>query len=85
MVAEVMQFGRLLSMDVLQLSSVLQAAITVTDDNFMATDPSRRPPAWQAVRLKRVVAREEQLRREGVDESLILQGRTNRVLQVLLS
>jgi hypothetical protein len=82
MLAEVMTFGRLLNTEALRKGGVLQAAITVTDDNFLASDATKRPPAWQAVRLRRAVIKEDQLRREGADEVIILQSRTNRVLQV---
>ncbi len=68
MVAEVTSHGRLLNMETLNKGSVLLAAMAVTDDNFLAFDPSQCPPAWQAVRLKRAIAREEGAR-YGLDEA----------------
>lgn len=82
MTNEVINHGRLLNMDVLRKKvSVLQAAITVSEDNYLSSDPKKRPPAWQAVRLKRVVLKEDALRFNGVEENEIIKARTAKIMQ----
>lgn len=83
MTEEVVSNGRLLNMESLRnWKSLLQAAVAVTPDNYAEKDKTKRPLAWQAIRFKRVVQREEIARRErGTSEAAILKGRTNKIIR----
>lgn len=59
MIEEVNYFGRLLNVEALRVrGSIERASVHVTLDNFDPSDPCRRPPGWAAIRLRRVIARE---------------------------
>jgi hypothetical protein len=60
MVQEIQTYGRLLNISALRVrGNIERAAIHVTADNFDHNDSQRRPPAWTAIRLRRVVAQED--------------------------
>jgi len=68
MVLEVKEKGRLFSMSALRVrGSIERAAMTVTEDNFDAFSffTDARPPAWNAIRLRRVLAKEDLTKRIG--------------------
>jgi hypothetical protein len=59
MVTEVLNNGRLLNLTpTIKPRSVSAAAIAVTADNFNPDNSEIRPPAWKAIRFKRVLAKE---------------------------
>ena len=64
MVEEVLKHGRLLNLQTASARdgkrmTIEQAAIAVTADNFDPSNRDKRPPAWKAIRYKRVLARED--------------------------
>lgn len=82
MVKEVAERGRLLNMPVLrkvstksQRLAALAAALAITDDNFDPDSIDRRPLAWQAVKLRRAITKEDIYRRNGMDEKSIADQR----------
>lgn len=91
MVQEVREKGRLLNMPILrkvrtpsQRLAIEAAALAVTDDNFDPDKADRRPLAWQAVKLRRVVTKEDIYRRQGSTEEEIATMREKLLVEVHL-
>lgn len=85
MIDELKDHGQLLNTSAHNSTNTLpEAAIAVTKHNFnpVLPDLTARPPAWRAIRLKRVLAKEEALRRLGVDEDSLFLARPAKVLEV---
>lgn len=54
------------------------ADLVITPETFDPKDPSKRPDGWVAVRMMRVIVKEQAERVKGVDEETIMESRTKR-------
>lgn len=81
MIQEMQTYGRLVDVESLRGCSLLEASVHVTTFNFDAKDTNARPLGWAAVRLRRVLVKEELQRSLGIDEESLQLGRPARVME----
>lgn len=82
MVQEVRDHGRILNMAALNSKGGIEkAAMAITVDNFNPHSFDIRPPAWQAIRLRRAIAKEEVGRT--LNDVEYVRNRPMRVIEVL--
>jgi hypothetical protein len=56
------------------------ADLEINEETFHPFDASMRPPGWQGIRMKRILAKEQLM---GADRELILATRPHRELEVI--
>jgi hypothetical protein len=67
-------------------SSVLPpvTSFDINEDSFDPYDENVRPEGWMDIRMKRIMAKEEMERLEGVDEETIILSRKKKISQVMV-
>lgn len=61
--------------------SMVNREMVLNEENFDPNDPSKRPPGWSLLRMKRVIVKEQLDRDSGMDEDLIMALRADKERQ----